>query len=125
MTYGADRTEVPVQILAGASQSAEVVVNAGRIVGIAMPAGWDAASITFLAKTRQPAGLPAAPVYGKVQDAGGTEVTITTPAADTYVAIPDTAALLGLGRVKVRSGTAGAPVNQTAQRDFFLIVEQR
>lgn len=125
MTYGADRTEIPVRILAGASQSAEVNVNAARIVGIQMPAGWDAASITFLAKTRQDTASPPVATFGKVQDAAGAEVTITTPAADTYVAIPDTVALLGLGRIKVRSGTAGAAVNQTAQRDFFLVVEQR
>lgn len=122
MAYGHDRKVLPVQIPSGTSQSLEINVNAGRIVGILMPAGWDAAGITFLGLIRQPNVNPPAPVFAKVQDAGGVEVTITTPALDTYVAIADTGALLGLGRVKLRSGTSGAPVNQTAQRDFFIVV---
>lgn len=117
------RTVVPVTILIGASQSAEININEKRIVGIEMPAGWDAASITFLALVRQPVGNPPAPVFGKVQDQGGVEVAITGPALDTYVSIADTVALQGLGRCKLRSGTAGIPVNQTAQRDFFVVLD--
>lgn len=113
------RTLVPVSIGAGASLSAEVNVNDKRIVGIQMPAGWDAASITFAALTRQSAAGVA--TFGLVQEQGGAEVTVTTPAADEYVAI-NGQVLVALGRVKVRSGTSGAPVNQTAQRDFFLVV---
>jgi hypothetical protein len=63
------------------------------------------------------------PVFGKVQDLGGAEVLVTTPAADTYVAIADTASLMGLGRIKVRSGTAGVPVNQTARALFLVCID--
>ncbi len=115
------RTVVPVQIVTGTSLSGEVNVGDKAIVGIQMPAGWDAAGITFQALTRQTAANPPVSTFGLVQDAGGTEIAITTPAADEYVAISPLL-LVGLGRIKVRSGTAGAAVNQTATRDFFLVL---
>lgn len=122
MSYGRDRTLVPVTIAGGASLSGEVNVGGGRIVGILMPAAWTAAGIAFQALLREPAALPKVPVYGSVQDAAGAAVNILTPAADSYVAIADTVALVGLGRILVRSGTNAVPVAQAAARDFFLVV---
>jgi hypothetical protein len=119
--YGNTRTVIPVTIASGQSLSAEVNVGAKRIVGIQMPAGWDTAGITFVAVTRQTNAAVPTVTYGKVQDAGGTELLITTPVADAYVAIAPTAATDGLGRIKVRSGVAATPVNQTADRNFFLV----
>lgn len=117
--YGNTRTLIPVTILSGQSLSAEVAVGGKRIVGIQMPAGWDAAGITFAALTRQTAA--GAATFAKVQDAGGTEVLVTAPVADTYVALADTVALYALGRIKVRSGIAATPVTQSADRNFFLV----
>ena len=109
------RTLVAVTIPAGASLSGDVNVNDLQIVGIQMPAGWDAAGIAFAAL------LGDGTTFGKVQDAAGTEVVITSPAAATYVAIAPTVATIGLGRIRVRSGTAAVPVNQTADRVFALV----
>lgn len=121
--YGNTRTVIPVTIASGQSLSAEVTVGAKRIVGIQMPAGWDAAGISFAALTRQSAA--GVGTFGKVQDNGGVEVVLITPGADIYVSVGSGTApavsLYALGRVKVRSGTLGAPVTQTAQRDFFLV----
>ena len=115
-----ERLALPVHIETGTALSDEVNVGKGRIVGIQMPAGWDAANITAQALTRQAGSVP---TFGGVVDQAGNElVVVTAPAADEYVAIPDTVALVGLGRVKLRSGTAAIPVNQTADRDFFLVV---
>lgn len=125
MGYGntPNRDEIRVTITTGTALSAPVNLGGRRIVGIKMPAGWDAAGITFAALTRRDDSTnPPSDTYGKVQDAGGTEVAITSPALDTYVAIADTVALQGLGWVKVRSGTAAIPVNQTATRTLFLVV---
>jgi hypothetical protein len=119
MSYGTDRTVVPVVIANGTSLSADVNVNGRTIVGIQMPAGWDTASITFAALTRSASGTD---TYGKVQDQGGTEVVVTAPAADTYVAIAPTQAVVGLGRIKVRSGVAATPVNQPAERTLYLVL---
>ena len=122
MSYGRDRTLVPVTITSGTSLSAEVNVGAGRIVGILMSAGWDAAGIAFQALISEPSALPKVPVYGSVQDAAGAAVNILAPVAGAYVAIADTVALIGLGRILVRSGTNAVPVNQTANRTLTLVV---
>ena len=113
MSYGHDRTVIPVQIASGTALSAEVNVGGKTIVGIQMPAGWDTAGISFAALIREPSALPKVPVYGKVQDSTGTEVVVLTPALDTYVAIAPSVATRALGRIKVRSGVAATPVNQT------------
>lgn len=120
--YATERTQIPVRIANGAALSDEVTVGKGRIVGIQMPASWTAAAITFQAVIAQPAGNPPTPTFGEVVDAAGTAISLATPTGGTYMALPDTLALVGLGRIKVRSGTSGAPVNQAAQRDFFLVV---
>lgn len=121
MAYGRDLTIIPVQIPNGGSLSAEVAVGGLRIVGIRMPAAWTAAAFTFQALVFQPTGNPPAPVFGEVVDSANAAITVATPAASTYIALADTAAFIGLGRIKVRSGTSGLPVNQAAQRDFFLV----
>lgn len=121
MSYGQDRTVVPVLIANGTSLSAEIQTNAKRLIGIRMSAAWTAAAITFEALIDDPAGLPAAPVFGVVVDSAGAAITLATPTAATYMALPDTLALVALGRIKVRSGTFGAPVNQGADRNLELV----
>lgn len=120
-----DREEVTVTIGSGTSLSAAVGVGNMRIVGVKMPAGWDAAGITFVALTRRDdTTVPPTDTFSKVQDGAGAEVTITSPAADTYVALDDGKPLRSLGTIKVRSGTSGTPVNQTATRVLKLILAQ-
>lgn len=121
MTYGRDRTLVRVDIATGTALSGEVVVGAKRIVGIQMSAAWTAAALTFQAVVDQAAGNPPAPVYGEVVDEGGTAISIATPGAGAYISLVDTRALIALGRIKVRSGTSGAPVNQAAARVLYLV----
>lgn len=120
--YGVERTLVPVTIANGTALSPEVNVNQKRIVGIRMSAGWTAGAITFQALIDEPAALPKAPVFGNVVDAAGAEISLATPTAGTYMALPDTLALLGLGRIKIRSGTSGVPVNQAADRVLYLVL---
>lgn len=119
--YGNSRTLVPVTILNGASLSAEVTVGAKRIVGIQMPAVWTTGAFTFQAHIGTLAGVE---TYGGVVDAAGAAVTVAAPTAGSYIVLSEAASMTlhGLGRIKVRSGTAGTPVNQGAQRDFFLVL---
>jgi len=112
--YGNTRTLIPVTILNGQTASLEVAVGGKRIVGIQMPAAWTAGAITFQALTRQSAAGLA--TFGNVVDSANAAISITTPTADTYIALAPTQALYGLGRVKVVAGGA-----QGAQRDFFLV----
>ena len=115
-----DRELIPVTILSGQALSAEVNVGGLQIVGILMPAGWDTAGISLQALIRETGGATKTPVWGNVQDQGGVAFLVTAPVLDSYVAIAPTVALLGLGRVRVRSGTSGTPVNQTADRVLYL-----
>jgi hypothetical protein len=69
-------------------------------------------------------------VFGPVTDGGGNEITITV-AADRYVSTtmgdaagPGVGArvLRAPGRIKIRSGTSGAPVAQGADRVIGVVV---
>lgn len=114
---------IPVTIPNGQSLSAEVNLGPHRLVGIIMSAAWTAADLSIQALLRQPATNPPAPVFGEVVDSAGSNLVLAAaPGADEYIALAPTAALLGLGRVKIRSGTAGAPVNQAADRSLTLVV---
>lgn len=111
-----DRVVIPVTIANGQSLSAAVNLGGLELVGIAMPAAWTAAAITL-------AGLAADGTYGKIQNEAGTEFSVTSPAAQTYVALSYavTGCIKGLGWVKVRSGVAATPVAQGAERVLWLV----
>lgn len=95
----------------GASLSDAVDITAGLLIAIQMPAAWTAAVLTFQASHD---GVTFADVY----DSAGAERSVTV-AAGRHVTL-DTANF-GMRFVKVRSGTAAAPVNQGAQRVLQLV----
>lgn len=105
-------TTFPVTIASGQSLSPEVDLGANSLVGIAMPAAWTAAALTF-----------------QVSPDGGTTwlelqstsaVISFTAAAGQFIAV-DPTALRGFNALKVRSGTSGAPVTQGANATLTLI----
>lgn len=117
---GADRQVIPVTIPNGGSLSAEVNVGGYRIAGIQMPAAWDAAGLALHALVNQ---VGATTTFGAVVDNAGADLVLAAaPGAGEYVALPPTAPLVGLGRIKVLSGTIAAPVNQTADRVLRLVL---
>ena len=81
-------------------------------VGIGMPAGWDAAALTFRAALTEDAALL------NVFDTSGSEMTFQA-AASRFIAV-EPRMLAGIEYIQVRSGTSGTPVNQTADRDITL-----
>ena len=102
---------IPATITSGTSLSAAVALDGLNLIGIQMPAGWDAAAVTF-----QVAYDGATYNNMWLQTA---EFSATTAASVTNLWSHD---LLGpIRSVKVRSGTAGVPVNQTADRIVTLI----
>lgn len=104
MSYGRDRTVLPVTILNGATVSGEINTNSLSIVGIEMPAGWTAGNLTLQALIDQVAGVP---TWGNVVDAAGAALVVAaTPTAGTYLPIAPTAALTGLGRIRLVAGAA-------------------
>lgn len=100
-------------IAASASLSAAVALPIGHVlVAIVMPSAWDAAGITLQ-------GSFDGTTYQNVYIAAGTELALTVAAA-TNVAL-DPLLYQAFPFLKIRSGTAGAPVNQTASRAITLI----
>ncbi len=93
-------------IMAGQSLSSRAVdLGDCSALLLVMPAVWDTADITLQYSAD-------GTTFGNVYDKAGNEYTIK--AAADEVVILDLADMLGLGLFKVRSGTAGTPVAQTA-----------
>ena len=105
-------TQTPVLIGNGTSLSAEIDLGIKVVVGIAMPAAWDAAALTF---------------QGSIDGVTWIELTTSAGAALSYTVAAgqfimiDPTLWRGINAIKVRSGTLGTPVNQTANRTLTLI----
>lgn len=101
----------------GASQSSVIELSGDdRLVGVGIPASWTAANITLLV-----AGVPDAAgtlTYYPVYDKSGNEVVIT--AAAGLVNMIGGQIVSGCRYLKLRSGTAGTPVNQGAARTLTV-----
>lgn len=95
------------------SLSAPIDLQSYRLARIAMPASWDAANLTFQSS---PDGvLP----YQNVYDSAGNEYTVIAAAGrDVRVPLAD---WLTDRFIKIRSGTNGSPVNQTAARTLTVL----
>lgn len=121
----------------GASQSS--IVDCGSeytLVGIQVPAAWTAADISLLGAVHTGKTTPT--TYGESpQDALEAELTffqvndldseftITSipTTGGTLIAIPD-GLLEGIQFLKIRSGTAAAPVNQAAARTLRCVLSE-
>lgn len=106
-----------VTIANGASLSGALALNPGsrQLVGLQMPAAWTAASLTFAVSHD---GVTFVPLYWD-----GAEYTIAAAggaAASRGVSL-EPSAFAGWPYVRVRSGTAGSPVNQGAERTLQVL----
>ncbi len=112
------KSTTTVTILTGASLSNTVDLAGKTVVGIEMPAGWDAAALSF-----QTAASAAANV-GDLYDEDG-EVSIPTGSvvANGVIGFQKIARFEHAEFIAVRSGPTGSAVNQTAERIITLIVE--
>lgn len=104
---------LPCKILSGQSLTDAVSLGGGRLSAIYMPSGWDAASITFQASYD-------GANWQNLYDDTGTELSVT--AAASHVLSLDPSRWIGIQYVKLRSGTSGLAVNQTADRTIQLIL---
>lgn len=109
-----------VTIANGASLSAAVDFDAiCRLTDILMdPVGWDAANITFQVSEDNTTFL-------NMFDDAGNEVTVTSPTTGKAMSFRNDLkrAFSRYRFIKVRSGTSGAPVNQTALRTLTLLAD--
>lgn len=98
--------------------SSAIDIGDGGLVAIQMPSSWDAAGLSFQASS-DPAGTYA-DVYTSTTAGVSTELTIGA-AASEYIAL-NASVFAGLRYIKIRSGTTGSPVTQTAARTLKTMV---
>lgn len=108
-------TPVSVTITNGTSLSPATALGDGVLTGIAMSAGWDAAALTFQVSA------DGGSTWGEMQSTSA--VVSYTAAAGQYIAI-DPTLWRGINMIKVRSGTSGSAVNQTADRILTLVTRR-
>lgn len=103
-----------VTILNGAalSNAVNLTLVGGPLVGVQMPAAWTAANLTFQVSHD-------GTTYQDFYTSAGAEIVLTAAAA-RFIAI-DPANYFGVRFVRLRSGTAGVPVNQDADRLLPLV----
>ncbi len=99
-------------IAAGTALSPEVALGEKTLVGIIIPAAWITAALTFQA-------TPDDTNFYELYDGAGNEVTLTG-AAGQFVQV-DPTKWKGITGIKLRSGTAGTPVNQTSTVTLTLV----
>ena len=91
-----------------------------ELVALHMPGTWVAAAITFDASSAR------AGTYNGIFDSDGTELSLSA-AADRAISLTQEERNLVSDHpyVKLRSGTEGTPVDQTAERTIIAIVRAR
>jgi hypothetical protein len=100
-------------IASGASLSDAVELDGSALVGVVMPSAWTAANLTIQASHNDS-------TFNNVYDELGTEKTIIASTSRYIVLNP--ADFAGSDSIKIRSGTAGTPVNQAAARSVILVL---
>lgn len=110
-----DKKEGTATIESGASLSDAVPLTGFTPVALQLPAAWTAADISFQASWDD--GVTFADVYHL-----GVEYVITgvPTTGGAWISI-DPRAILGAGKLKVRSGVSATPVNQGAARTIKVI----
>lgn len=112
-----DTKIITVTIASGASQTGAIDLENYQLAAIQMPTAWTAAGISYLAATTKTGTYQ--PVYSN-----GIEVTASVAASTCAVAADNALCLAPLRFIKIRSGTAGTPVNQGADRTLTLILKR-
>lgn len=104
----------------GASLSGVVDLTGVILAGFFMPAAWTSAAITFQASPDYDDDDTV--TFADMYNASGTEYTIASAnaVASRFIAL-DPRDFAGVRFLKIRSGVAGAGVNQGAARTFVLM----
>lgn len=101
----------------GAALSGAVFLGEGVLCALQMPAAWDAAGITFQVSDDN------GTTWKELMDDTGAAISITTPAAGNRLSLA-AGLFASAPLIKVRSGTSGSPVNQSAARTITLIARK-
>lgn len=114
-TRRAPTTPKVLTIANGTSLSPAIDLADDRLHTIMMPAAWTAANLTFQVSADGVSFIDLFNAAGEV---------VVTAAAARALAL-DQAMFPAFRHVKIRSGTAGVPVNQVAARDLTLLTVAR
>lgn len=114
------RTTATGTIASGASLSGAIPLGGypGTVCAILMPASWTSASLTFQGSAD---GTTYGNIYKVGSDGAASEFTITSPVAGTWIVLMP-GDLPSVNYFKIRSGTAGSPVTQGADRILTVVV---
>ncbi|MGA8094773.1 MAG: hypothetical protein WBV35_07230 [Steroidobacteraceae bacterium] len=104
-------------IAEGAALSAQVDIGGYTLIGVFVPANWTTAALTFQGSPDD------GTTWGEVYDITGVPIEITslTGGSVGYFVALDPTRFRGLRSLKIRSGTVGAPVVQTAGVTLTLL----
>lgn len=105
---------ITVDIAASASLSGAMRLDGLVPIALQMPSSWTTANLTFQ-------GSADGTTYYSAYDYNGSEITVVAAASEYIVLNPQIFA--GFKYLKVRSGTAGTPVNQAAAREILLVMK--
>lgn len=119
VTNFSDMRVITATIAVNASESEELDTGGRGIAAVLVPTGWTTAALSVQAQVAD--GGTFYPVY--LED--GTEVGIAS-ANMTHSRLiylpPDSAGVGYAKRIKIRSGLAGAAVNQSVARTLYLVL---
>ena len=107
--------DVEIAINTAVSGTISLGVGLRTLLGVLMPAGWTAASMTFAVSVDDSTYVP---LHYRGEEY---EITAAGGAAAGLAVTIDPAAIAGWPYVRIRSGTAGTPVNQLAKRSFQVL----
>jgi len=103
---------VSATISSGGNLSGAIDLNGLSLVAIIMPSAFDGTTLTFQASHN-------GTNWFELHDAAGNAITVTV-GANRYIQL-DWQRFLGIRYIRIRSGTASSPVNQTAARTLHLV----
>ena len=115
----AELRKIPVTISSGASLSDAALVGRLHVVGLIFPAAWTAAAVTLAISPDGEDVTEAAATYYRADDDSGTEISLVWVASTLLPFTP--LKFMPAARMKIRSGTAAAAVNQGADRLLYII----
>lgn len=110
--------EAEVTILINESLSAAVECGGFDVLRVVMPAGWDAADITF--QVSDDGGTTFRNLYWD----WGAEMAIDA-AAGRVIELSPFVLLQHIDQIRVRSGTSGVAVSQSTARTLYLVLGVR
>jgi len=117
--------EIPASFVSGRSVSQPIPLHGQAMVGIFMPAAWDAGATKIRLNVHHGRGVTDTPAYNDsgwapVYDVGGTPVEYTAGPAGCFMTL--VGADFAAGRfIQIISHDGTNPVAQTANRSFYVV----